>query len=273
MSKPNQNLASKPLEQIIRWPTPRSKMWVASFLNSAHDDDNIVAVVAVGSAVRPAVTSADLDLVVICRDTVKLKAKPPIEVDFRAYAAAKVDALISDGNDMLGWTVKFGHVLFQRQGYWDAIIESWRDRLPLPTVDVATRRAENAFRRLSNVFELGDSDAAHEQALSYVTHLARAELLKKQVYPASRPELPGQLRAAGCYQIAAWLEHLIDPTADHSKEIAELLDSRRIPSNRCARRRSVRRKKPIRNENGRPLRVSRLPLCLFLLTLFIVEFV
>src|SRR5450759_3796324 len=70
---------------IRRWPTPRSKAWTLQFLNEAPDNDNIIAVVAVGSAVRPAVASVDLDLVVICREPANLHVKPPLEIDLRTY--------------------------------------------------------------------------------------------------------------------------------------------------------------------------------------------
>jgi hypothetical protein len=207
-----------------------------NFLDSAEQDENIVAVVAVGSTVRPAVSSLDLDLVVICRDPARLNAKPPIEIDLRAYAAEQVDALIGGGNDLLGWAVKFGRVLFQRDRFWDTLLESWHDRIPLPSAAVARRRADDAFRRLSNVFELGDYDAACEQALSYITHLCRAELIKRQVYPASRPELSRQLRAVGCPRLAVWLERFLDSTSANSEEIAHLLKSRRLTIG-CTRRR------------------------------------
>jgi hypothetical protein len=81
-------------EQIHRWPTPQSKTWTGTFLSLAKKDKNIVAVVAVGSAVRPSVQSIDLDLVVICREASKMNAKPPIEIDLRAYTASRVDELI-----------------------------------------------------------------------------------------------------------------------------------------------------------------------------------
>ncbi len=199
-----------------------------------------MAVIAVGSAVRPSVQSVDLDLVVICRESTRIKAKPPVEIDLRAYLASRVDELIQDGNDLLGWTVKFGCVLFQREGFWDTVIETWLERLPLPSAEVASQRADESYRRLSNVFELGDTDAAYEQALSYVTHLARAKLLKRRVYPASRPEIPGQLRAVGCVRIAEWLERLIDRTTVDSEHIAKLLKSHDL-RNSCMRR-QVRRK-------------------------------
>ena len=62
MNELSVNTASDQLSQIKRWPTPRSKAWVSRFVDSASHDDNIMAIVAVGSAVRPAVSSVDLDL-------------------------------------------------------------------------------------------------------------------------------------------------------------------------------------------------------------------
>ena len=236
MSERSLGLKSNTNQQIQRWPTPQSKSWTLNFLDSAKQDENIVAVVAVGSTVQPAVSSLDLDLVVICLDPARLKDKPPIEIDLRAYAAEQVDELVGGGNDLLGWAVKFGRLLFQRDRFWDNLLESWHDREPLPSADVASRRADDAFRRLSNVFELGDYDAAWEQALSYLTHLCRAELIKRQVYPASRPELPRQLRAAGCPRLAIWLERFLDSTAANSEEIAHLLKSRSLKTG-CTRRR------------------------------------
>jgi hypothetical protein len=221
---------------IRRWPTPRSKAWTLQFLNEAPDNDNIIAVVAVGSAVRPAVASVDLDLVVICREPANLHVKPPLEIDLRTYRVDQVQQEVARGNDLLGWAVKFGRVLFQRDRYWNAVSESWRDRLPLPRPAVAAQRANEAFHRLTKVLELGDFDAAEEQALSYATHLARAELLKRNIYPASRPELPAQLRQVGSYEAADCFEQLIDPRVDHSEQIPVLVETRRLTSG-CTRRR------------------------------------
>ena len=39
---------------IVRWPTERAKAWLASFLERARRDENVVAIVAIGSAVRSA---------------------------------------------------------------------------------------------------------------------------------------------------------------------------------------------------------------------------
>ena len=222
--------SAESIPDIRRWPTPRAKAWTLQFLAEGMDNDNVIAVVAVGSAVRPAVPSVDLDLVVICKEPSTLHAKPPLEIDLRTYRADQVQQDVAQGNDILGWAIRFGRVLFQRDGYWNAIVESWRDRLPLPSPTAATRRAEEALHRLTKVFELRDLDAAEELALSYATHLARAQLLKRKVYPASRPELPAQLRQIGAHDAADCLQRLIDPTVDHSKQISVLLERRRLTS-------------------------------------------
>jgi hypothetical protein len=193
---------------VLRWPTRRSRAWTAGFLRSASKDTNVLAVIAVGSAVRPKVPSADLDLVVICRDPAILDRAHPPEVDLRAYPANTVEPEIERGNDILGWAVRFGQILHQKGFYWGQIVNSWRDRLPIPSPVLARSRAMEAHRYLADMIRIGDLDAAREQALSYLTHLARAELLEKGIYPASRPELPEQLRRAGSSRLAIMLAGL-----------------------------------------------------------------
>jgi hypothetical protein len=182
-----------------------------------------MVVIAVGSAVRRAVPSVDLDLVVLVKEVSLFNVKPPIEVDLRAYPIDQVDALIAGGTDLLGWSVKFGKVLLQKESAWDRILKQWQCGVPLPSTEVATRRAGDAFRRFTNVREVGDYEAAYEQAVSYLTHLARAELIKRSVYPASRPELPGQLRAIERDALAAGLERLIGRKIRNLEELAALV--------------------------------------------------
>jgi predicted nucleotidyltransferase len=192
-------------------------------LKLAPDNSNIGAVIAVGSAVRPNVPSSDLDLIVICNDPSLLKANTPLEVDLRSYAAHDIDALVGSGHDMLGWAIKFGRALYQRDHYWDRMVESWRHRLPLPSAGLARERATAACRRLAKVVEFNDAEAAHEQAVACLTHLARAELLDRGIYPASRPELAEQLRTAGNRQLADWLDRILQDGATVTDLIRRLL--------------------------------------------------
>ena len=223
MTEKSLSLTERASDQVLRWPTSRSKNWTNTFLDSAERNGNILAVVAVGSAVRADVPSADIDLVVICGDPAVLKAVPPLEVDLRAYSAARVGGQLKSGHDMLGWAVRFGQVLYQRNSFWEKIRNSWDHRLPLPSSKLSRERATAAYRHLNTVVEFGDVDAAREQALSYLTHLARAELLDRGVYPASRPELAGQLRVVGNFRLAEWLDRLLNGDLSEPSQFGRLL--------------------------------------------------
>ena len=198
--------------------------WTESFLDSARDDLSITAVIAIGSAVRPNAAAADLDLVVICREPLNLSRSRPMEVDLRVYRVDDVDRLISEGHDVLGWAVKFGQVLFQRSGYWDMTLSRWKNDLPLPSPEIPRVRARDTRRRFLNVLEIGDLDAAHEQAISYLTHLAWAELLERDIFPASRRELPSQLRTVDSQRLADSLETLLDGDSDRPETREQLAD-------------------------------------------------
>lgn len=207
----------------LRWPTDRSREWVCTFLSSAQTNESILAVVAIGSAVRPNVSSADLDLIVVSAEATPLHISPPMEVDLRVYPAAIVEAQIASGHDLLGWAIKFGRVLLQRDHYWDRMLDHWQNHLPLPSAALARERAASAHERLVKVLEFGDADAAHEQAVSYLTHLARAELLDRGIYPASRPELVSQLRASSSHRIAEQLDRFLHSERPEKERIDQIL--------------------------------------------------
>ena len=197
------------LPQILRWPTERARQWTCEFLDSAPANGSVLAVIAIGSAVRPNVVSIDLDLIVISAETTPLQVSTPMEIDLRVYSAGAIDAQIARGHDLLGWAIKFGKALFQRDRCWDRIVADWKDKLPLPSAAAARERAASAHARLARILESGDTDAIQEQAVSYLTQLARAELLERGVYPASRPELPSQLRGINGSQIGEQLDRLL----------------------------------------------------------------
>ncbi len=193
---------SNHLTGILRWPTPRAKRWVQAFLSTVDVDENVLAVIAIGSCVRPAVLSLDLDLVIICQRSPALCCRAPMEIDVRKFDAANVREEIASGNDLLGWCVKFGVTLFERSRFWTHILQQWSNNLPLPSAQAAWKRAEITKHRVQELERIGDRDAALEQEISYYTHIARATLIEHGVYPASRPELPAQLQQVGEFQLA-----------------------------------------------------------------------
>lgn len=197
----------KPIDSVIlRWPTVVAHTWLTEFVRKVAADENVLAVIAVGSTIRSEVESDDLDLVVLCEERKRFRYKSPIEVDIRTFVLTATEEDLSAGHPLLGWAVKFGQALFDRNGTWEKLVSTWRDRVPLPDPLLARKRADKIFKYLTAVREIGDDAAAAELHLSYLTFLARAALSEQGIYPTSRPELPGQLRTIDEVQLATRLE-------------------------------------------------------------------
>ena len=203
---------------IYRWPTPRARQWVNGFLGRARHNPNILAVVAIGSAVRSGVESEDLDIIVVCTTARVLCERAPLEVDLRAFDAASVDAKIEAGHDLLGWAIVFGRSMFDRRGTWRRLVKRWAGRVPLPNPEVARARAAQTLKRMREMREIGDEEAAMELEVAYLTHCARGVLAEAGVYGASRPELPDQLRVAGAQQLADKITDALEARARLRRE-------------------------------------------------------
>lgn len=186
---------------MLRWPTLKARKWTAQFVERCALDLNVMAVVAIGSAIRNVPVSADVDLLLIHRGS-PLNVRSPIEVDLRQYDSREVERLALEGHDLIGWALRLGQVVLEREDYWTAMSKRLRTALPWPDSRIARERAEKARVLLDYAVEVGDGDAAAEQLVTYLTHLARSVLLDRQVFPASRPELPSQLRGAGEDELA-----------------------------------------------------------------------
>ena len=194
---------------VHRWPTATSFHWLASFLERAERDPNVVSVIVIGSAARPNVASDDLDLMVLCRDVRLFEEKAPIEVDVRKANVIGLETDILAGRDVAIGAVRFGRPLLDKDGTWNSIARRWRSRLPLPDPAVALDRATAARVLMEKMRAVGDEDARRELEITYRTHLARAALASAGVQPASRPELPSQLRELGEAELANDLERAL----------------------------------------------------------------
>lgn len=212
---------SLPSRCIYRWPSPRAREWVVGFLRRARRDQNVLAVVAIGSAVRKGVESEDLDIIVVCECARNLCERAPLEIDLRAFDASGIDAQIEAGHDLLGWAVTFGLPLFDRHQTWRRIGKRWAGNVPLPDAEVARTRAARTLKRLREMQEMGDDEAAIELELCYVTHLARGVLSEAGVYAASRPELPDQLKTVGAQRLADKVGCALEARASLRKEVVE----------------------------------------------------
>ena len=195
---------------IFRWPTSAARNWTTEFLQRVRRDRNVLAVVAIGSAVREGVRSDDLDVLVLCQSVQAFSERAPMEIDLRAIDAESVDAKIKAGHDLLGWAVVFGRILYDRKETWLHIVERWRGRVPLPNPVEARCRSDVTRQRMQEMREMGDEDAAIELELAYFSHDARATLAEAGIYPASRPELPRQLTEIGADRLAAQVQLALD---------------------------------------------------------------
>jgi hypothetical protein len=212
-------MAREPTGGILRWPTPRSRQWVEEYLERSSRGSEVLAVIAIGSGVRRGVRSVDVDLLTIT-DGPPQRVRAPIEVDVRQIDASEIESKLRQGNDLLGWAIMYGKVLVERDRFWTEFAKTHRGRVPLPSSDEARMRAERAQRHVHALIEIGDADAAAEQLASVFTHLARAALIDRKVYPASRPELPSQLRGVGEVELA----QALDDAMARTRSPREILD-------------------------------------------------
>ena len=185
------------LGAVRSWPDEAAQVWTLDLVQGASRNRAIEAIIASGSAVRDVECSDDLDLVLVYREDRPGLPRPPMTIDLRQYERADVKRKLAGRHDYLSWTVRYGQVLFERDGWWTRLRAHWNSRLMLPSVAEAQERARKAERLYDQLREVGDRDAADDVRISMLTHLARAALSSARVFPKSRPELAGQLRSIG----------------------------------------------------------------------------
>ena len=190
------------LAAVRSWPNSRARLWTIDAVAVARQGAVILAIVASGSAVRDVAHSDDLDLVLVYRKCPPNLPRPQIGVDLQQHEAAEVPRKLSNGHDFLSWAVRFGRPLFEREQWWSRLQADWINRLALPSAAEARKRARRAEQLHQEMQSLGDHDAATENYVSMLTHLARATLSDAGVLPRSRPELAGQLRQIGAVPLA-----------------------------------------------------------------------
>lgn len=195
---------------IKAWPSPDARSWFARWLDSVRRDSQVLAVVAVGSCARNVAAPADLDLVAFYRGAKPAVPRPPLDVDIRCYSTEEAEALLAQGHELLGWAVRFGCAVLEKEASWSQLRQRWAGKVPLPSAARARALATRAEREYGHLLRVGDEDAASEQRLTMLTHRARARLVEGGVYPASRPELPDQLDSLGQHELAQALRGALE---------------------------------------------------------------
>src|SRR2546423_1137999 len=109
---------SNPVERLaaaVRMPSESAQEWASRALGDLCADPAILAVVLFGSSVRPVERSSDLDCLVIYSGRRPVLPSAPTDVDVRYYEARDVPRLIREGHDLLGWALRLGAPVCERE--------------------------------------------------------------------------------------------------------------------------------------------------------------
>jgi hypothetical protein len=198
-----------------RWPSEEAKAWVVNFATRACAVERTRALVMIGSIVRPIATVNDVDLLYIYDAEPLSFRHHPLDVDIRAFSVSEVLKRLQEQQDLIIWSLEFGHVLCERDAFWSELRRRFKEHPLLPSPQTALDRAKRSERRLTELEEQGDIDAAAEQLVSALAHRSWFELLSAGVLPGSRAELSRQLRDIGRLKLAAELERANGFRIDH----------------------------------------------------------
>lgn len=204
--------------------------FIRSLLRNA-DPNSPAAVVLVGSAVRDAAMndSSDIDILTI---GVNVAGLAPPRIQVLALDEEGLRKRITEGDDFAQWAMRFGKPIAGR-AYWRHLCDELLPGAPWPN---HKRKREHGAVRLAfaeTLRAMSDTDAAADELRFAVSHLARAELLERRVFPLARSELPEQLRTVDEHELAAALERLNADTPIETQvldQILELARSRFRPS-------------------------------------------
>jgi|GEM_PF-2263816 len=188
---------------------PDTSQWakVVADFRGRHGDE--ISVVLVGSVARGRSTEeSDIDFLVVGERRVEATCDLP---GCHVQASSEADFLrnLALGEDFEAWSVRYGLPIYDG-GPWARILRSteaaawpkWQAKIP------------HAARRLfmaNALLKMGDADAAAEETLYALCHVARALLLRRGVFPLSRPELAEQVSTLGYSRLAELHEELRRP--------------------------------------------------------------
>lgn len=179
-----------------RWPSAAAEAWVKRFVAEALQAQSTLAVVLIGSFARAAQEPDDVDVLYVHDGEPVAVGVHPAEIDLRVYAKEEFMSRLAERDDVVTWALRFGRVICQRDLFWGELIASFGGELPLPSPDIADARA----RRAADEYE--QTNQTLDQYISVLTYRAWTKLLRKDIHPASRQELPAQLRNAGELSLA-----------------------------------------------------------------------
>ena len=153
---------------------------------------------------------SDIDVLVLSQDD-RRRVTPPRGIHLQFMEPQRFGERLRRGDDYALAATRFGKVLHDGLRIWQRFREQlksaqwpdWREKY---------RYARRRIQLARWLLDAGDVDAASEEYLLAATQLGRAQLLRRNIFPLSRPELSGQLHAAGEVRLEAVIESLLKPT-------------------------------------------------------------
>jgi uncharacterized protein (UPF0332 family) len=165
-----------------------------------------ISIILIGSVARSTHTSqSDLDLLVV-GDQSPVVERHPNRLHVQALTTKQFVERLRAGDDFAAWCVRYGVPLVASSG-WLKIVSS-SDAAIWPDWHKKIRHAARRLTLAATLLETGDMIAAAEEMLYAASHTARAILLKRGIFPLSRPEIIRQLREAGHEHLGTVLQDL-----------------------------------------------------------------
>ncbi len=159
----------------------------------------LVGSYARGTSIRP---WSDIDVLVMGEHHGPI---PPPQIQLISITQERLRRRVQAGDAFAQWALRFGVALAGRQ-VWDKLRKELLSDAPWPTQTPQLEQASKKLATAQDLFQMGDLPAAEEEIRFALSHLARAELLAKGVFPLSRQELPAQLQEAEQPKFAQMME-------------------------------------------------------------------
>lgn len=163
------------------------------------------AVVLTGSMARdvPPTLWSDVDVYVLGLSV----GETPALVHLLEASVAQFVEQIRSGDDVAQWAARFGRPLFG-ESRWSSLVRTALRGAPWPDHRVKLRQSRRRLEVSRWLLDAGDASSAQKELVYAASHLARAILFDREVFPLSRPELPAQLRGVDEGVIAGIVESL-----------------------------------------------------------------
>jgi hypothetical protein len=143
-----------------------------------------------GTAISP---SSDIDVLVLGE---KEPASAPPRLQVIAVPPPEFQRRLMAGDDFPQWALRFGLPISGR-AVWERLRAELLPKAPWPDAERKLQQAKRRHDTAETLLAMGDVAAAEEEVRFALSHVSRAELLLRNVFPLSRPELSRQLLDIG----------------------------------------------------------------------------